>query len=92
MKKQFGLPTFLENDAIYTYHFYRLLQRAKNIHLLYNSKSEGLNAGEKSRFIRQLNFSKLPQHQFSDRQYNTMFASPSISETNCILQPLFIKG
>ena len=91
MKKQFGLPTFLENDAIYTYHFYRLLQRAKNIHLLYNSKSEGLNAGEKSRFIHQLNFSKLPQHQFSDRQFNTMFASPSISETRIYKTPFMIE-
>ena len=91
MKKQFGLPTFLENDAIYTYHFYRLLQRAKNIHLLYNSKSEGLSAGEKSRFIRQLNFSNLPQHKFVDRQYNTMFASPSIRETEIDKTPLMIE-
>ena len=91
MKKQFGLPTFLENDAIYTYHFYRLLQRAKNIYLLYNSKSEGLSAGEKSRFIRQLNFSKLPQHQFSDRQYKTMFASPSIRATGIDKTPFMIE-
>jgi len=91
MKKQFGLPTFLENDAIYTYHFYRLLQRAKNIHLLYNSKSEGLSAGEKSRFIRQLEFSNLPQHQFSDRQYNTITTSPSIKETVIDKTPFMIE-
>ena len=91
MKKQFGLPTFLENDAIYTYHFYRLLQRAKNIHLLYNSKSEGLSAGEKSRFIRQLDFSNLPQHQFSDRQYNTMIPTPSIKETVINKTPFMIE-
>ena len=53
LKKHFGLPTFLDNDAIYTYHFYRILQRAKNIHLLYNATSDGLNVGEKSRFIRE---------------------------------------
>lgn len=67
LKKHFGLPTFLDNDAIYTYHFYRILQRAKNIHLLYNATSEGLNAGEKSRFIRQLELTKFPKHTFSDR-------------------------
>ena len=69
MKKYFGLPTFLDNDAIYTYHFYRLLQRAKSIFLLYNAKSEGLNAGEKSRFITQLTHLTHPSHQFSDHLF-----------------------
>ncbi len=54
VKVELGLPTFKEKDAIYTYHFYHLLLRAKNIYLLYNSDSEGLDAGEKSRFITQL--------------------------------------
>ena len=31
LKKKFDIPTFLENDAIYTYHFYRLLQRSKRV-------------------------------------------------------------
>jgi hypothetical protein len=56
VKKNYGINTFLENDAIYAYHFYRLLQHAKNITLLYNNFTEGLNSGEKSRFIRQLEF------------------------------------
>ncbi len=54
VKRELGLPTYKEKDAIYTYHFYHLLQRAKNIYLLYNTESEGLDAGEKSRFITQL--------------------------------------
>ena len=57
VKMELGLPTFKEKDAIYTYHFYHLLLRAKNIYLLYNSNSEGLDAGEKSRFITQLQLS-----------------------------------
>ncbi|MGB1448978.1 MAG: PD-(D/E)XK nuclease family protein [Flavobacteriaceae bacterium] len=80
MKKKFGLPTFLDNDAIYSYHFYRLLQRAKNVYLLYNSKSEGLNAGEKSRFIRQLALTGLKQHNYSDRQFNLPFVAPRPKE------------
>ncbi len=48
------LPTYKEKDAIYTYHFYRLLQRAKNIYILYNTEPDVLNGGEKSRFITQL--------------------------------------
>ncbi|QQX77715.1 MULTISPECIES: PD-(D/E)XK nuclease family protein [Aequorivita] len=62
LKQQFGLPLYLEKDAIYTYHFYRLLHRATNITLLYNNHSEGINTGEKSRFIRQLEVEKQPAH------------------------------
>ncbi len=48
------LPTFKEKDAVYTYHFYRLLQRAKNVYILYNTEVDALKGGEKSRFITQL--------------------------------------
>jgi len=48
------LPTFKEKDAIYTYHFYRLLQRAKNIYIIYNTDPDVLTGGEPSRFIKQL--------------------------------------
>lgn len=48
------LPTYKEKDAVYTYHFYRLLQRAKTVHILYNTEPDVLNGGEKSRFISQL--------------------------------------
>ncbi len=49
-----GLPTYQEKDAIYAYHFYRLIQRAKNVYLLYNTESDDFGSGEKSRFITQL--------------------------------------
>src|SRR5690606_30428137 len=54
LKVAFGLPTFKEKDAIYTYHFYRLLQRAKNVYILYNTEPDSLEGGEKSRLIHQL--------------------------------------
>ncbi|WP_313091124.1 PD-(D/E)XK nuclease family protein [Chryseobacterium flavum] len=54
IRKFFDLHTFLENDSIYAYHFYRLIQDAKNVHLLYNALSSGVNTGEKSRFITQI--------------------------------------
>jgi len=54
IKKEFGMPTHKEKDAIYAYHFYRLLQRAKNIHILYNTEPDVLMGNEKSRFISQL--------------------------------------
>ena len=54
VKKYFGLPTYLEKDSIFSYHFQRLLQRAKNVYLIYNTESDGYGSGEKSRFLTQL--------------------------------------
>ena len=51
---QHNLPIYKDKDAIYSYHFYRLIQRAKNIYLLYNTEPDVINGGEISRFIRQL--------------------------------------
>ena len=53
IRRAFDLPTFEQHDNIYAYHFYRLLQRGQNIHLVYdNVISQSQN--EKSRFIQQL--------------------------------------
>lgn len=54
LKRVFGLPTYGDKDSIFSYHFYRLLQRATNIYLLYNTESDALGSGEKSRFVTQL--------------------------------------
>jgi hypothetical protein len=70
VKKELGLPTFKEKDAIYTYHFYHLLQRAKNIYLIYNTENEGLDAGERSRFITQLEVEKKSKHNLTFDIYN----------------------
>lgn len=72
VKRELGLPTFKEKDAIYTYHFYHLLQRATNIYLLYNTESEGLDAGEKSRFITQLEVEKQKNHTLTHEIYNAV--------------------
>ena len=91
MKKKYGLPTFLDNDAIYTYHFYRLMQRAKKVYLLYNAKSEGLGAGEKSRFIRQLELCAQPQHSFSDVQWSAYFPISPTKRNEVIKTPHMLK-
>ena len=70
VKKELGLPTFKEKDAIYTYHFYHLMQRAKNIYLIYNTENDGLDAGERSRFITQLEVEKQPKHNLTFDIYN----------------------
>lgn len=62
LKRAYNLPTYKEKDAIYTYHFYRLIQRAKNVYLIYNTENEGVGGGEKSRFLLQLDIDKRPNH------------------------------
>jgi len=54
LKRAFGLPLYLEKDAIYAYHFYRLLQKAKDITITYDSETDTFSKGEKSRFVTQL--------------------------------------
>ncbi len=54
----FGMPTGEHIDAVYAYHFYRLIFRAKNVYFLYNSSAEGLQTGEESRYILQMLYSK----------------------------------
>jgi len=54
VKLENNLPTYKEKDAVYTYHFYRLIQRAKNVYIIYNTEPDVINGGEKSRFITQL--------------------------------------
>lgn len=58
IKVEFGLPTYKEKDAIYSYHFFRLIQRAKNVYILYNTENDTYGSGEKSRFISQLELMK----------------------------------
>ncbi|WP_298755850.1 PD-(D/E)XK nuclease family protein [uncultured Psychroserpens sp.] len=70
------LPTYKEKDAVYTYHFYRLLQRAKTAFILYNTEPDVLNGGEKSRFITQLEVDKTHDIQ----QYLISAQVPSIEQ------------
>lgn len=53
LRKAFGMTTIEHKNAVYAYYFYRLIQRAENITLLYNTSSDGLNRGEWSRFMLQ---------------------------------------
>jgi len=54
IKKEYKLPTHIEKDAIYAYHFYRLVQNAENMFIIYNTESSNFNTGEQSRFITQV--------------------------------------
>lgn len=76
LRKGFGLSSVDHQDSIYAYYFYRLLQRAKNVKLLYNSSAEGVNSGEMSRFIYQLKYEDAFYLQESTMTYDLML-SPS---------------
>lgn len=52
----FELPGIKEKTAVFAYHFYRLIQRAQNVYLIYSTTKKKLSGGEKSRFIKQLEF------------------------------------
>lgn len=53
LRKAFGMTTIEHKNAVYAYYFYRLMQRAENVTLMYNTSTDGLNRGEMSRFMLQ---------------------------------------
>jgi ATP-dependent helicase/nuclease subunit B len=73
LRKGGTMTTHRERDAVAAYLFYRLVQRAENISLIYNTESDLLGGGEKSRFILQI------QHEF------TRFDNIKMQERNFVL-------
>lgn len=97
VKRYFDLPTYQEKDTVYGYHFFRLLQRAEQIHILYNTDSD-TSLAEKSRFLKQLDFEINAQHlsniQLHELVLPTMVSSEqqnkefSIAKTDAIVEKL----
>ncbi|MDR0414568.1 MAG: PD-(D/E)XK nuclease family protein [Prevotellaceae bacterium] len=54
LRRGFGLPSVEHHEAMYAYYFYRLLQRARRVRLVYNSQGSDNRSGEMSRYLRQL--------------------------------------
>ena len=54
IRNHFGLPGYQEKNAVFAYHFYHLMKRCENAWLIYNTESDELGGGEKSRFITQM--------------------------------------
>ena len=76
VKRHFALPTYSEKDAVYAYHFFRLLQRAEHITILYNTDTGDLGQVEPSRFLLQI------KHDFRQRwdieEQNLSFGAPAL--------------
>ena len=84
LKKHFKMPTHEERDAIFAYHFYRLLQRAQNISLLYNTQNDDFGSGERSRFITQI-LNELDRYNIKHKILQSEVSSMSA------LQPVVIE-
>lgn len=83
LRKAFKMPHFTEQDSIYAYHFYRLIQRARNVTLVYNTELNVDGAGEMSRYILQL------AHQVKVNELPTSWKESTITIplANDVLQP-----
>ncbi|MEM7109841.1 MAG: PD-(D/E)XK nuclease family protein, partial [Bacteroidota bacterium] len=54
LRRAYHMPHYDQQDAIYAYLFYRLLQRATSVNLFYNTEGNDLGGEEMSRFLQQL--------------------------------------
>ena len=90
VKIAYGLPTYREKDAIFSYHFFRLLQRAKNIFILYTTENDTYGSGEKSRFISQLELIKpdLISKQIAPRVVTEKKEQPEVIKNKQVLDRL----
>lgn len=66
LRAAYGLPTPEHHEGVHAYYFYRLLQRAREVHLCYCSKSDFKTTGEPSRYIRQLEYESGLPLRFSE--------------------------
>ena len=82
LKLHHHLPIEQDRDAIFAHHFYRLIHRAKNIYITYNSSSKGLTSGEKSRFITQIENELKDKHDIKSYTYSSNDVTSDITETN----------
>ena len=96
IRKAFGLPTFEDQHAVSAYHFYRLLQRAGKVHLLYNTESKAIAGGEKSRFLLQIEHelaSSFPDRiKFTERVVSTPFTEEKTQGISVDKSPEILKA
>ncbi len=56
LRAAYGLPTPEHHEGVYSYYFYRLIQRARRVVMCYCSRADEKTTGEPSRYIRQLEY------------------------------------
>jgi len=78
LRQGFGLPTREQQDSTYAYHFYRMISRAKRVFLLYDTRAEGIQTGEVSRYFYQLKYLYGSHFDLSERVVAYDVAAPEI--------------
>ena len=76
LRLAYGLPTPLHHEGVYAYYFYRLLQRARVVHMVYCSRSDERRTGEPSRYIYQLRYESPHEVQLRSIPLNVNLAQP----------------
>ena len=74
LRMAYGLPTPQQQEGIYSYYFYRILQRAKRVHLVYSAKTDDRKTGECSRYIYQLDYESPHPVKHKSMVLNVSFA------------------
>jgi len=89
-KKAYKIPTSQDKDAVFGYHFYRLLQRAKKVYLIYNTEPDVYGSGEQSRFITQLEINRNDIHKIvvSPKVKDSVSKLKEVKKNNDILNEI----
>ncbi len=81
LRKFYQLPIYSNKQAVYAYHFYRLLQNAENVNIYYNTLADGMGEGEPSRFIRQI-IHEMPNKNRNIAITEKTYKSPTTNTNN----------
>ena len=97
IKRKFGLHTHVEKDAIFSYHFFRLIKGARKIIITHNTEPDIKGGGEMSRFIRQIDVEGIHKINFQtiSGQKKLIINEKGYNKTNLVLKKLekiFEKG
>ncbi len=79
IKRVYDLPTHVEKDAVYAYHFYRLIQNAENVTILHNTQTNEFGSGEQSRFVTQIE-NELPKFNSNISITKRLISYPTIDK------------
>ena len=73
LRKGYGMTTIEHKNSLYAYYFYRLLQRAENLTLIYNTSTESAGRGQMSRFMMQMLADDLFDIKFEEINFKDAF-------------------
>ena len=76
LRNGFDMPTYEFQDSIFAYHFYRMISRAKNVYLLYDTRSEGSQSGEVSRYFYQIKYLYPDKFNLNERLFTYEVKAP----------------